>query len=472
MITITRRLALQLRSVLRRAFGSRNTGTVVGFIADKAGLTVRSMYADAVVELRVPGERPADTLWLPLEFLADIEGKKDDPVELQASGNDQVTAHWQDGKVPQLVRYDAKEPTNKFPALPATFATNRPNLLQALHEASETTDPGNGRYAVGCLQLCPDGTVNATDGRQALIQSGFTFPWSVPLLIPRSKVFRSPELSDKPVAVAQSGDWVVLNVEPWTIYLQINTDGRFPDMTWVVPDPATATTRCQLSADDKRFLNDTLPRLPYNDEYNLPVTLDLNGHVAIRAKPADDKVQPTEVVLTNSSCSGEPVRININRTYLSRALKLGIQEFCLFGDNAALLGVSDNRKYVWMPLEPGAAIESAEGCTCIASPKAETSGSPSPKPKTERKPVSDTNNTTKSVSQTKPETASAKPARRKAGQQDITGLIEQAVQFRTALRDLMQEANGLVKALKQHRRQSKVIRTTLESLKQLKTLGV
>ena len=231
MITITRRLALQLRSVLRRAFGSRNTGTVVGFIADKAGLTVRSMYADAVVELRVPGERPVDTLWLPLEFLADIEGKKDDPVELQASGNDQVTAHWQDGKVPQLVRYDAKEPTNKFPALPATFATNRPNLLQALHEASEITDPSNERYAVGCLQLCPDGTINATDGRQALIQSGFTFPWSVPLLIPRSKVFRSPELSDKPVAVAQSGDWVVLNVEPWTIYLQINTDGRFPDMT-------------------------------------------------------------------------------------------------------------------------------------------------------------------------------------------------------------------------------------------------
>lgn len=472
MITITRRLALQLRSVLRRAFGSRNTGTVVGFIADKAGLTVRSMYADAVVELRVPGERPVDTLWLPLEFLADIEGKKDDPVELQASGNDQVTAHWQDGKVPQLVRYDAKEPTYKSPALPATFATNRPNLLQALHEASEITDPSNERYAVGCLQLCPDGTINATDGRQALIQSGFTFPWSVPLLIPRSKVFRSPELSDKPVAVAQSGDWVVLNVEPWTIYLQINTDGRFPDMTWVVPDPATATTRCQLSADDKRFLNDTLPRLPYNDEYNLPVTLDLNGHVAIRAKPADDKAQPTEVVLTNSSCSGEPVRININRTYLSRALKLGIQEFCLFGDNAALLGVSDNRKYVWMPLEPGSAIESAEGSICIASPKAETSGSPSPKPKTERKPVSDTNNTTKSVSQTKPETASAKPARRKAGQQDITGLIEQAVQFRTVLRDLMQQSSGLVKALKQHRRQSKVIRTTLESLKQLKTLGV
>jgi hypothetical protein len=36
----------------------------------------------------------------------------------------------------------------------------------------------------------------------------------------------------------------------------------------------------------------------------------------------------------------------------------------------------------------------------------------------------------------------------------------------------VQQSNGLVKALKQHRRQNKAIQTTLESLKQLKSLGV
>ena len=51
-------------------------------------------------------------------------------------------------------------------------------------------------------------------------------------------------------------------------------------------------------------------------------------------------------------------------------------------------------------------------------------------------------------------------------------MIDQAVKFRTALHDLMHQSSGLVKALKQHRRQSRAIQSTLESLKQLKTLGV
>ena len=56
--------------------------------------------------------------------------------------------------------------------------------------------------------------------------------------------------------------------------------------------------------------------------------------------------------------------------------------------------------------------------------------------------------------------------------QDIAALIDQAVEFRTALHNLMQQSTGLVKALKQHRRQSKAIQNTLASIKQLKTLGV
>ncbi len=65
-----------------------------------------------------------------------------------------------------------------------------------------------------------------------------------------------------------------------------------------------------------------------------------------------------------------------------------------------------------------------------------------------------------------------KASRRKASQQDLAALIDQAVQFRTALHGLMQQSSGLVKALKQHRRQNKAIQNTLASLKQLKTLGV
>ena len=58
MITITRRLAQQLRSVLRRAFGNfRGNGPAIGFIAGKEGLIARSIYGNVAIECRVPGER-------------------------------------------------------------------------------------------------------------------------------------------------------------------------------------------------------------------------------------------------------------------------------------------------------------------------------------------------------------------------------------------------------------------------------
>ena len=61
---------------------------------------------------------------------------------------------------------------------------------------------------------------------------------------------------------------------------------------------------------------------------------------------------------------------------------------------------------------------------------------------------------------------------RKAAQQDLTALIEQAEKIRTAAHDLMHQAGSLVKALKQHRRQSRAVQQTIAQLRTLKTLGV
>ena len=65
-----------------------------------------------------------------------------------------------------------------------------------------------------------------------------------------------------------------------------------------------------------------------------------------------------------------------------------------------------------------------------------------------------------------------KPAHHKAKQQDVAALIDQAIEFRSVLHGLVQQSNALVKALKQHRRQSKAVQQTLASLRQLKSLGV
>jgi hypothetical protein len=55
---------------------------------------------------------------------------------------------------------------------------------------------------------------------------------------------------------------------------------------------------------------------------------------------------------------------------------------------------------------------------------------------------------------------------------DVESLIRQAEALRTSLRDTLLKTNALLKGLKQHRRQSRALRNTIDSLRQLKGLGV
>lgn len=68
--------------------------------------------------------------------------------------------------------------------------------------------------------------------------------------------------------------------------------------------------------------------------------------------------------------------------------------------------------------------------------------------------------------------APRKAAFRKASQQDLAGLIQQTETLRTALRAHLLKTNELLRRLKHHRRQNRALRQTIDSLRQLKTLGV
>jgi hypothetical protein len=228
-----------------------------------------------------------------------------------------------------------------------------------------------------------------------------------------------------------------------------------------------------LSASDAEVLAKSLVRLPGDDEYNLPVTVDLNGQVAVRGQAADQQ-HPTELVLPDSSTSGEPVRLNMNRKYLARALKLGFSEVHVFGNNVPVLCRDDHRQYVWALLDPASAIAPSSDAIRIESPPAAVASPNRHRKPTRRTPV--VNPSPASPNGTGPATKSNRQPRKgtrpKAGDQGINGLIEQAEKLRTALHDLSSQAGGLVKALKQHRRESRAIQSTLESIRQLKGLGV
>ena len=50
-------------------------------------------------------------------------------------------------------------------------------------------------------------------------------------------------------------------------------------------------------------------------------------------------------------------------------------------------------------------------------------------------------------------------------------LIEAAEQLKASLRDTLGKTNELIVGLKRHRKEAKIVRTTLDSLRQLQTVG-
>src|SRR4051812_20704644 len=106
MITITRRQARTLRAVFRRhVLGITHKGLVSPLVLrtePDVGLRIRHHQAHLAVEGLLEGtQRSAEALALPLDALADFEGRDDTPVTLEAPAAGRTVVRWSDRGIPQ-----------------------------------------------------------------------------------------------------------------------------------------------------------------------------------------------------------------------------------------------------------------------------------------------------------------------------------------------------------------------------------
>jgi hypothetical protein len=474
-------------------------------------MRVRAVVFEAAVEHHVAGELPAEELSLPMDFLDACEGRRDDPVTLELQSRNRVLVSWTDGGVPQQAQYEAKSSSKAlpFPNLPEQFAEISADVWPALGHARETTDRESTRFSLTHIQL-RGGTkqqIVTTDGRQVLFQSGFQFPWTDDVLIPAPAILGWPELAqNQTIAIGRTADHVALRLGHWTILLRIDKEGRFPTVDGVLPDAESIKSRLLLRDSDAEFLARVLPRLPCDDDYNKAVTIDLNGQIAIRAKPQEGRA--TEVVLSGSRLAGQPLLLNSNRAFLARALKLGFREIGIRDAAAPLVCRDDLRQYGWMPLGHDGAIQASDDMIRIASPVPGTEAIPIPKTtKRSRSPMSDNPNIPKAesapsevpavaqsaaaatgatVPANAPSIAAAPAAAtaaapgkrqsqrntgRKPSRQGTSSPIEQAVALKQSLRETLIQTSELIRTLKRQKKQSRMITSTLKSLKELQKAG-
>jgi hypothetical protein len=116
---------------------------------------------------------------LPLDALAEIEGRDATTVVLEATAPEHTAARWVDRGIPQAREYivPALDTPGPLPALPTVWSDSSIGLLDALAEATACVCDNSTRYALGCVLLKEStGEVVATDGYQLLVQGGFDLP--------------------------------------------------------------------------------------------------------------------------------------------------------------------------------------------------------------------------------------------------------------------------------------------------------
>ena len=466
MLTITRALAAKLKTVFRQALGpsKKNPMPPIEFAGGSEGLRVRCRTVTAAAEFHLDGEQSRERFLVPWELLCDVEGRKEHPIHIARDG-DCVVATWTDGVIPRTVRYDTPEVhlEDPWPTVVGPVIENRPELLRALTDAAATTGSSSPRFALDHIQLQGKaGKIVATDARQALMLGGFVFPWDGDILVRPSRVFSNKHLrNDKSVFVSASEDWFRLNTGPWTFLWKVNKSARYPTMEDHVGNPDRATTTLEVSESDREFLKDNLSRLP-SDSPEFPVIVDLNGSVAVRAKPSD-QVRGTELILRNSTRNGRATRFVTDRHYLARAVDLGFSRFHAFNSKPSFLATDGNRQHFWVTTPAAPADKNADTIR-IESPLETTHASPQQSTQKETSITMHENSTTKTIrTQAQQETPQAADT--------PADVLEQAGTLRGALRDALAATSDLIRSLKQDKKRRKAVENTLASLRQLDRSG-
>jgi hypothetical protein len=457
-IELSAALLRQFRSVLRQsvlAADPRGPCPTVLCRAGKHGLTLSCRQGDVGLRHFSAGSCPAVSLAFPASLLAKLEaaGEK---VRLEQVAPFQGKASWQSQDGPHVLEFDAVDPGAVLPPRESRGegVSLEPGFVVAMDEAARTACRDVNRGSLSKVLLRGrDGAVIGSDGRQLLVQRGFTLPWKENLLLPALPVYGCRELPrNEPAHLSREKDRATLSVGPWTLDLKVEPGDRFPDVDRVIPSRAAACTRVRFDARDVEGLLRCLPKMPGHEDHYRPVTLDAGVRLAVRAQEEKGRVE--EVVLAHSQVEGPPVCLVMDRRYLLRSLKLGFSEVMLGEATQPLLCKDDRRSFIWMPLTDAQPV-----------PPAKRTSVPSTRVRKEAhatSPQSPRRSPTMSVNESNPNARNGA-----ARQEDSLDLISEADEVRVQLQNALARISRLIAALKQQRRQTRVVEAALSSLRKL-----
>lgn len=453
MILMTRATARDFRAAFLRCLTSRPRDPAPPVVVRFAGgtRTIACTTGDgAILTHDTATDERDDLLVLPADFLGKVEGGTDEGVRLDRLPKWRGVLHWHVGTKPRTLPVELLPPSSHHDLpQPPDFTPVSAKVLDALHECGRTAARESGRYTLSKIQVRGRaGQVVGTDGKAALQYGGFTLPFTDDVLVPAVPVFGLNFVTSGDVRIGRTSTHLVLAAGVWAVWLPTDTTGRYPDVAAILPrNPPTTVT---IDERDAVALLLVLSGLPGGDDENRPVTLDADRTLTVRGRD-DGTREMREVPLPRSIVSGPAVRIALDRRMLARLLLLGCTILKLIPDKPAV-AEGDGIVFVAIGLDSTLVVLPAEapraGITALVPvPKLPATAHERSQPV----PIPETNG--------------------HALRGDLADSLSLAEELRAALADAATKAARLVTALRQSKKEKKVLSAVLTNLKQL-SLGI
>jgi len=259
-------------------------------------------------------------------------------------------------------------------------------------------------------------------------------------------------------------------------------EGQFPNWKQVIPATNGDWTQVLLSEEAVKQLIQVIPNLPGADTANSTILLRVNRYLTIEGKNKDDE-KWTSVPIQTVNVTGQPVAIALNREYLLKGLRFGLNKLEIQDSLTALIMSKGGKKMVIMPLRmEGGNVEVKQTNQETKPPAPETTTAteqpqPQPNPEAtieERIVMPKKNTPTEPVIEKADEkTTAPAPATKDSGTTitsptvttGIKSLVDQVDQIKDSLRSAIRDLSTIVDAVKANEREKRTTEKEIEAIR-------
>jgi DNA polymerase III sliding clamp (beta) subunit (PCNA family) len=385
-------------------------------------------------------------------------------------------------------------PVDEFPPTPQVNQPGiqvEPQFGKALKEALACCSEDASRYVLrgACLDVTDKKFhyIVGTDGRSLFSANSFTFDLQKSVIIPDSKFLNWSDLMEQQPASlsvepgeeaqeakdgqpAKGGKAAYVKLEsPRWKFITKEIEGKFPNWRQCVPTPTSKWTQVVLSEEAVKQLIQVVPNLPGADLSNAAIRLQVDGNLVVEGQGKEDE-KWTGVPIQPVSIVGGPVAIALNRHYLLKGLRFGLNKLEIENSLSPLLMSNGGKKLVIMPVR-------MEGATPTPEPAKEHSPQPTTEERNEMPRTASTTEPEPVETETRaPEKPEVEIPRTNGNGSGVKSLVDHVEQIKDSLkaviRDLASVIDMVKAAEKEKRTTEKEVEAIRTKLRQIQSVSI